>query len=50
MNQREMTYALGLQDPAYGNYERGSRQIPPHVLEKFADITGTLYITPPSPK
>lgn len=46
MNQSQMTDALGLKEPTYGNYERGDRRMPPHVMEKFKNITGcsTDYI------
>lgn len=40
MKQSQMTEALGLREPTYGNYERGSRKMPPHVMEKFTDLTG----------
>jgi DNA-binding XRE family transcriptional regulator len=40
MNQTQMTEALGLKEPTYGNYERGDRRMPPHIMEKFSRITG----------
>lgn len=40
MNQSEMTKALGLQEPTYGNYERGNRKMPPDTMQKFSKITG----------
>ena len=40
MNQSQMTEALGLKEPTYGNYERGTRKMPPHIMQKFSDITG----------
>lgn len=41
-NQSEMTKALDLREPTYGNYERGHRKMPPHVMEKFSSLTGCL--------
>lgn len=40
MNQPEMTDALGLKEPTYGNYERGTRRMPPHTMAKFQKLTG----------
>lgn len=42
MNQSEMTRALGLSEPTYGNYERGTRRMPPDIMEKFHKLTGCL--------
>lgn len=40
LNQSQMTDALGLKEPTYGNYERGDRRMPPHTMEKFEKLTG----------
>jgi transcriptional regulator with XRE-family HTH domain len=40
LSQSQMTEALGLREPTYGNYERGSRKMPPHIMEKFKKLTG----------
>lgn len=42
MSQADMTAALKLKEPTYGNYERGDRRMPPHVLQDFTAITGCL--------
>ena len=39
-SQSDMTRALGLREPTYGNYERGSRRMPPDVMKKFYILTG----------
>lgn len=40
LNQSQMQEALGLRDPTYGNYERGWRKMPPHVMHNFQKLTG----------